>query len=150
MSADGTPLPGDAKLPEGASAVERECGGAIAELAAYRAQLERRELRARAAAARGGLASARGLDGRTPEQRAQGDRKALHAMRITMAGALGGFSELLATCVELCETSHPDLWQGTAEQLVLTEQIRASQRLVHMLGRIHNDFGPNGSLGETR
>ena len=112
--------------------------GAIAELATYRAQLERRKMRARAAAVRGGLGDG---SGRSEEQRAVGDRKALQAMRTAVTGALGGFSELIATCVELAETQHPDLWQGTAEQLTLTEQIRASQRLVHMLGGIQNDFG---------
>ena len=130
-------MPAEARLPEAASAVERECAGAIAELSAYRTQLERRKTRTRAAAARGGLGAG---GGGSAEQRATGDRKALRALRSTISGALGGFSELLATCVELTETSHPDLWQGLPEQLVLTEQIRSAQRLVHMLGSIRGDF----------
>ena len=50
-------------------------------------------------------------------------------------------SELLASAVELCETQHPDLWQGTAEQLMLSDQIRQSQRLVHLLGKMQEEFG---------
>ena len=69
-----------------------------------------------------------------------GDRKALKALRTSIAGTVGGLSELLATCVELAETANPDLWQGTAEQLVLSEQIRAAQRLVHELGTVQADF----------
>ena len=67
-------------------------------------------------------------------------------MRTTISSTIGGFSELLATCVELAETQHPDLWQGTPEQLTLTEQIRTAQRLVHMLGRVHQDFGSTPDL----
>ena len=54
----------------------------------------------------------------------------------------GGEHELLAHCVELAETSHPELWQGSPEQLVLTEQLRASGRLVHVLSKAASDFGP--------
>ena len=135
-----------AKVPEGASAVERECAGAIAELAAYRAQLERRKMRARAAAARGGLGTAGG--DRTAAERAVGDRKALQAMRTTMIGAIGGFSELLATCVELTETQHPDQIGLTAEQLTLTEQVRAAQRLVHTLQETVQENTPSAFAGQ--
>lgn len=142
-AAGGPGGPAEAKLPEGASAIERECAGAIAELSAYRPQLERRKMRARAAAARGGL----GTHGvRSAADRAVADRRSLHAMRTTISSTIGGFSELLATCVELAETQHPDLWQGTPEQLTLTEQIRTAQRLVHMLGRVHQDFGSTPDL----
>ena len=68
------------------------------------------------------------------------DRKAVTGMRMAISGALGGLGELLASVVELCETQHPHLWEASPEQLLLTEQLRASQRLVHMLGHIQNDF----------
>ena len=136
-TSNGPGAQAEAKLPDGASAIERECAGAIAELAAYRAQLERRKIRARAAAARGGLSI---CSARTAADRAVGDRKSLQALRTTIANTLGGFSELLASTVELAETSHPEMWQATTEQLTLTEQIRTAQRLVHMLGRVHQDF----------
>jgi hypothetical protein len=131
------------ELSDGASAVERECAAAIAELSGYRTQLERRKARLRAANARtmpAGFGSSRTSE-RTEEQCCAADRRALNAMRTSLAASLGGMGELLASCVELSETSHPELWQGTAEQQLLTEQIRQSQRLVHMLGRIQADFG---------
>ena len=72
------------------------------------------------------------------------DRKAVQSMRTSVAGMLGGMGELLASCLELGETIHPDLWQAGAvpsdEQLTLIEQTRAAHRLVHMLGRIQADF----------
>ena len=58
----------------------------------------------------------------------------LFLIGVAIGATLGGFSELLATCVELAETSNPELWQSTAEQLTLSEQIRAAQRMVHTLG----------------
>ena len=78
--------------------------------------------------------------GRTKDEKAKADRKALQALRLAMSGALGGMTELLASVVELCETQHPELWQNSAEQLLLNEQLRASQRLVHIVGSIQNDF----------
>jgi len=136
----------EAKLGEGASPVEREIVGGLAELSVLRAQVERRKVRARAAAARavpsgmgsslmsssGGFVAA--------EQRVATDRRSITQLRTSIAALLGGLGELLAGCVELGETQHPDLWQGTAEQLALVDQIRAAHRLVHMLGCIHTDF----------
>ena len=77
-----------------------------------------------------------------------GDRKALQAMRTTMIGAIGGFSELLATCVELTETQHPDQIGLTAEQLTLTEQVRAAQRLVHTLQETVQENTPSAFAGQ--
>ena len=56
----------------------------------------------------------------------------------------------LASTVELAETQHPELWQSSAEQLLMTDELRASQRLVHMLGRIQNEplVEPSASLAE--
>ena len=131
------------EVPEGASAVERECGFAAAEIAGYRTHLEKRKMRARAATAKAGMPSLGGASssrGGSEEQRALADRKALQSMRMSISSSLGSMGELLASVVELCETQHPELWQGNAEQLLLTEQLRASQRLVHMLGNIQQDF----------
>ena len=64
-----------------------------------------------------------------------------------MAETIGGLGGLLATSVELAEAQHPDLWQGTAEQLGMVDQIRASRRLVLMLARLQADFGGGGAAG---
>ena len=133
------------EAPEGASVVEKECGFAVAEISGYRSHLERRKMRARAATAKAGIPTPASLaagtsSGRTEDQRAMADRKALQALRLAISGGLGGMSDLLAAVVELCETQHPELWQNSAEQMLLNEQLRASQRLVHILGGIQNDF----------
>jgi len=138
--------PSDSKLPEGASALEREVASSLAEIAVLCTQIERRKMRARAATARTvpsslGAGVASGLAGSAPAEAAvASDRKALQSLRTASAGLLGGLSGLLAGCVELCETQHPDLWQGTAEQLLLVDQIRAAHRLIHMLSRMHSEF----------
>lgn len=133
------------EAPEGASVVEKECGFAVAEIAQIRAHLERRRKRAQAATGKAGIPMPSVLagqlaSGRTNDERAKADRKALQGLRLAMSGALGGMTELLASVVELCETQHPELWQNSAEQLLLNEQLRASQRLVHIVGSIQNDF----------
>ena len=63
-------------------------------------------------------------------------------------GAIGGFSELLATCVELTETQHPDQIGLNAEQLTLTEQVRAAQRLVHTLQETVQENTPSAFAGQ--
>ena len=143
----GGPEPAnEPRLPEGASALEREVAGGLAEIAILRTQIDRRKVRARASAARmvpdslgGGVSSA--LAGSAAAEAAvASDRRALQSLRTASAGLLGGLSEMIAGAVELGETQHPDLWQGTPEQLQLVDQIRAAQRLVHMLGRLQGDF----------
>ena len=142
----GLPSAAAVEVREGASDVERECAGAIADMALYRTALERRKKHTRAAAARAvpfaGLSTNRAAGaGGGGGAVATADQQALDNLRATVVGALGGMSELLASAVELCETQHPDLWQGTAEQLMLSDQIRQSQRLVHLLGKMQEEFG---------
>ena len=145
-NAAGLPAGSEPALAEGASGLEREISGAMAELAVFRAQLERRRVRSRAAAAR--ASGVMGLVGSgevpTPpavEARVAGDKRSLQLLRTSVAGLLGSLGEMMGSCVELCETQNPELWQGTDEQLALVDQIRNAHRLVHMLGRIQSDFG---------
>ena len=140
------PATNEPKLPEGASALEREVAGGLAEIAILRTQIDRRKMRSRAAAARvvpsslgGGIGSAE-KGSASAEAAVAADRKALQLLRTGTAGLLGGLKEMLAGSIELCETQHPDLYLSTPEQRVLVDQIRAAHRFVHMLGRIQSDF----------
>ena len=62
---------------------------------------------------------------------------ALHTHAVRLLGALGG---ALSVGVERLEAAHRDLWQGTASQLAMVEQLRATRRLCHLFKHMHKDF----------
>lgn len=55
-------------------------------------------------------------------------------------------AEVLSSCAEMTKAQHPDLWQGTPDQLALSVELRNARRLVHRLKLITvNEGGTNGS-----
>ena len=62
------------------------------------------------------------------------DTESLHALCERMGHVSAAVAHVLSKCAELTEAQHPDLWQGTATQLALSEQLRTTRRLVHRLG----------------
>ena len=66
-----------------------------------------------------------------------GALQALHGHAVALLGTLGG---TLSGGVERLEATHKDLWQGTAAQLAMVEQLRATRRLCHLFKHMHKDF----------
>ena len=67
-------------------------------------------------------------------------RRALHALHAHAVGLLGALGGTLSGGVERLEATHRNLWQGTAAQLAMVEQLRATRRLCHLFKHMHKDF----------
>lgn len=57
----------------------------------------------------------------------------LQDLRQRMSRVAGTVAEVLTNCARLAEAHHPNLWQGTAGQLAMSEELRSTRRLAHRL-----------------
>ena len=127
------------------SAAAVEVGGLTAELEARRGRLEVLGLAEQPAAAGGGGtggggSAANGATAAGAEALLDARRCALHALHTHAVGLLGALGGALSVGVERLEAAHRDLWQGTAAQLAMVEQLRATRRLCHLFKHMHKDF----------
>ena len=155
--ASGTGTAADLSLEATLSAAAVEVGGLTAELEARRGSLEVLRLAEQAADASaaaaaaggggtgGGVSAGNGAATAGAEALLDERRCALHALHTHAVGLLGTLGGALSGGVERLEAAHRDLWQGTAAQLAMVEQLRATRRLCHLFKHMHKDFSAQGS-----
>ena len=153
--ASGTGTAAGLSLEATLSAAAVEVGGLTAELEARRGRLEELGLADATAAAAaaggggtgGGVSAGNGAAAAGAEALLEARRCALHALHAHTVGLLGALGGALSGGVERLEAAHRDLWQGTAAQLAMVEQLRATRRLCHLFKHMHKDFSAQGSKG---
>ena len=150
--AGGASTAADLSLEATLSAAAVEVGGLTAELEARRGRLEVLGLEERAADATaaataaggggtgGGVSAGNGAAAAEAEALLDARRRALHALHAHAVGLLGALGGTLSGGVERLEATHRNLWQGTAAQLAMVEQLRATRRLCHLFKHMHKDF----------
>ena len=145
----------DLSLEATLSAAAVEVGGLTAELEVRRGRLEmlgvaEQAAGTAAAAGEGGTSGSVSVSAGTgaaaagAEMLLDAHRRALHALHAHAVGLLGALGGALSGGVERLEVAHRDLWQGTAAQLAMVEQLRATRRLCHLFKHMHKDFSAHG------